>query len=49
MIKRLSDQWHGKQPMEERYPSLTAINGVHDMVKMALIIIIYGIIDAFGS
>ena len=29
MIKRLCDQWHNKQPMDERYPSLTTINDVH--------------------
>ncbi|AIK15404.1 hypothetical protein PEC301296_30870 [Pectobacterium carotovorum subsp. carotovorum] len=49
MIKRLCDQWHSKQPVDERYLSLIDINGVHYMVKMVLIIIIYGIIDASGS
>lgn len=35
--------------MDERYPSLTAINNVYYMLKMAFIIIIYGIADASGS
>lgn len=49
MIKCLRDRRHSKQPMDERYPSLTAINGVYYMVEMALIIIKYGIIDASSS
>lgn len=49
MIKCLRDQWHSKQPMDERYPSLTAINDVYYMVEMAFIIIKYGIIDASDS
>jgi hypothetical protein len=49
MIKCLRDRRHSKQPMDERYPSLTTINGVYYMVEMALIIIKYGIIDASSS
>ena len=29
MIKRLYGLRHSKQPVDERYPSLTAINAVH--------------------
>ncbi len=49
MIKYLHDWEHSKQPMDERYPSLAAINDVYYMVEMALIIIKYGIIDASCS
>lgn len=49
MIKYLHDWGHSKQPMDERDPSLTTINGVYYMVEMALIIIKHGIIDASSS
>jgi hypothetical protein len=49
MIKDLCIQWHSKQPGDKRYLIVTAINADGYMVEMAIIIIIYGIVDASGS
>ena len=49
MIKCLRDRRHSKQPMDERYPSLTTIKSIDYMVKIAFIIIKYGTIDASSS